>query len=98
MVINKDPITSLKMFPKRLSVSEFIIRCGVREDIKYKSYFMRSGQFISDKTQENRVIQLMCLLNIFKYPEEPDMLWFFLGVKDRKVNNPTEVPAGLHTE
>lgn len=110
-IINENPSKSMRAIANQLLVSESTIRRVVHEDIRYKSYVMRRGQFMSDKNRENRVIRSKRLLNKLKHPEEPNMLWFFSDEKnfdqDQKVNrrndrwlcsNPTEVPTVMHTK
>lgn len=46
----------MKLIAKELHVSEWTIRTLVHEDIWYKSYGLKRGQFLSAKTQENSLI------------------------------------------
>ena len=95
---------------KDFKVSKCTIRRVVHEDVRYKSYVMRSGQFISEKTKENRLIRAKRLLSKLKH-QETGTLWFFSDEKnfdqDQKVNprndrwlcrDPSEVPAVMHTK
>lgn len=81
----------------------------VHEDIRYKSYVMRRGQFMSTQAREQRLIRGKRLLSKVKHPEEPGLLWFFSHEKnfdqDQKVNrkndrysNSSEVPHVMHTK
>ena len=58
---------------KKLHVSEKMIRTNVHEDIRYKSYVMKRGQFISEESKENRLNRSKRLLNKLKYPAEIKM-------------------------
>ncbi|XP_046868909.1 uncharacterized protein LOC124461437 [Drosophila willistoni] len=110
-IIDEDPSKSIRALAKDLNVSDGLIRRVVHEDLRYKSYVMRRGQFMSDKTREQRVIRSNRLLNEIKHPEAAEMLWFFSDEKnfdqDQKINrrndrwlcsNPTEVPVVMHTK
>lgn len=46
----------MRVIAKELHVSEWTIRTLVHEDIRYKSYELKRGQFLSAKTQENGLI------------------------------------------
>ena len=76
--IDADPKKSMRAIAKEKDVSEATIRRVVHEDIRYKSYVMRRGQFLPEKAKENRVIRSRRLLNKLKHPEAPGMLCFFL--------------------
>lgn len=109
--IDEDPGKSIRALGRELQVDEATIRRVVHEDLRYKSYVMRRGQFMSEKTRENRVTRAKRLLNKLKHPEEPGMLWFFSDeknfVQDQKVNRRNdrwlcqtseEVPTVMHTK
>ena len=51
--IDEDQGQSMRSIAKKLHVSEKTIRRSVHEDILYKSYVMKRGQFISEKSKEN---------------------------------------------
>ncbi|EFN60862.1 hypothetical protein EAG_00186, partial [Camponotus floridanus] len=46
-IIDEDPSKSIRAISKDLQVSECTIRRIIHEDIRYKSYVMRRGQFMS---------------------------------------------------
>ena len=56
-IIDEDPSKSIRAISKDLQVSECAIRRIAHEDIRYKSYVMRKGQFMSAQTREQRFIQ-----------------------------------------
>ena len=110
-IIDEDPSKSIKAISRDLQVSECTIRRIVHEDIWYKSYVMRKGQFMSAQTREQRFVRAQRLLNKLKHPEIPDMLWFYSDEKnfnqDQKINrqsdrwlcaNPSDVPYVMHTK
>ena len=76
-IIDEDPRKTIRSIAKDLQVSEGTIRNVVHKDIRYKSYVMRRGQFMSERTQESRLIRSKRLLNKLKHPQEPGMLVFF---------------------
>lgn len=69
-----DPSMSMRSIAQHLQVTESTIRCVMHGDLRYQSYVMRRGQFMSDKTRENCSVRSRRLLNELKHPEEPDML------------------------
>jgi hypothetical protein len=108
--IDDNPRTSMRSLSKKFNVSEKTIRNVVHEDLRYKSYVMRKGQFLSDKTKETRLIRSKRLLNRLKNPAEEDAIWFFSDEKnfdqDQKFNRQNdrwlckdraEVPKVMHT-
>ena len=85
-IIDPDPSKSMREIARKINVSESTNRRTVHEDIRYKSYVMRRGQFLSAKNRENRVIRSKRLLNKLTHPEEPNMLWFFSDEKNFDLN------------
>jgi inhibitor of nuclear factor kappa-B kinase subunit alpha len=109
--IDASPGTSMRSLAREFDVSEGTIRNVVHEDLRYKSYVMRRGQFMSQAIQDNRLLRSRMLLNKLKHPESPGELWFFSDEKnfdqDQKVNrrndrwlcnDPSEVPTVMHTK
>ena len=80
-IIDEEPSKSIRAISRDLQVYECTIRRIVHEDIRYKSYVMRRGQFMSAQTREQRFIRAKRLLNKVKHPEIPDMLWFYSDEK-----------------
>jgi DDE superfamily endonuclease len=110
-IITVNRSKSIRAIAREINVSESTVRRVVHDDIKYKSYVMRRGHFMSAKNRENRLIRSKRLLNNLKHPEEPNILWFFSDEKnfdqDQKVNrkndrwlcsDPSEVPIVMHTK
>lgn len=110
-IVDENPSKSIRALARDLKVSEGLVRRVVHEDLRYKSYVMRRGQFMSAQTREQRTIRGKRLLNKLKHPEAPNMLWFFSDEKnfdqDQKINRrndrwlcsePTEVPRVMHTK
>jgi hypothetical protein len=50
--INDDPGRSMRMLAEELEVSEWLIRKFVKEDIRYRSYSLRRGHFMTAATKE----------------------------------------------
>ncbi|EFN87647.1 hypothetical protein EAI_01466, partial [Harpegnathos saltator] len=110
-IVDESPSKSMRAIARDLNVSESLICRVVHEDLRYSSYVMRREQFMSAQTREQRLIRGKRLLNKFKHPEVPNMLWFFSDEKnfdqDQKINrrndrwlcsHPTEVPRVMHTK
>jgi len=73
-IIDNDGVKSMRSIAKELQVSDWMIRKVVHEDLRYKSYVLRRGQFLSEKTEKNGLIRCKLLLTRVKKPEEPQML------------------------
>jgi hypothetical protein len=60
------------------------------EDLRYKLYVMRRGQFMSEATKTRRLEKVKKLLDRIKHPIVPNPLIFFSDEKnftqDQKVN------------
>ncbi|EFN76011.1 hypothetical protein EAI_12717, partial [Harpegnathos saltator] len=74
-IVDESPPKSMRAIARDLNVSESLIRRVVHEDLRYTSYVMRRGQFISAQIREQRLIRGKRLLNKLKHPEVPNMLW-----------------------
>lgn len=109
--IDANPRKSMRSLAKQLQVSEGTIRNVVHENIEYKSYVLKKGQFLSERIKENRLIRSKRLLNKVKHPAEEDVIWFFSDEKnfdqDQKANrrndrwlckDPSEVPRIMHNK
>lgn len=110
-LINQDPGRSMRKIAADLSVSDFLIRKIVKEDIRYRSYCLRRAQFMSEATKRVRHQKAMALLNRLKHPPAENIIIFFSDEKnfnqDQKVNSknnrwlcddPTEVPIVMQTK
>ena len=49
--IDEDPGKSMRALARELQVDDATIRRVVHEDLSYKSYVMRRGQFLSERTR-----------------------------------------------
>jgi hypothetical protein len=76
-LINEDPGRSMRKLAEDLEVSEYLIRKIVKEDIRYKSYSLRRGQFMTEATKKTRYEKATALVNRLKHPPAPDILIFF---------------------
>ena len=110
-LINEDPARSMRGIGRELSVSEFLVRKIVKQDICYKSYSLRRGQFMSAAARERKAKRALVLLRKFRKPPAKDILIFYSNEKnfsqDQKVNNknnrwlcsdPSEVPIVMATK
>lgn len=80
-MINNDPSVSIREISRQLGSSESTVRLCVREDIRYKSYKMQSGQLLTEKMKIARIEKSKKLLQKIKHPLASNMLWFFSDEK-----------------
>ena len=89
-LINEDPARSMRGIGRELSVSEFLVRKIVKQDIRYKSYSLRRGQFMSAAAKERKAKRALVLLRKFRKPPARDILIFYSNEKnfsqDQQVN------------
>jgi hypothetical protein len=110
-LISRDPGRSMRSLALELDVSRTTVRKIVLEDLRYKSYAMRRGHFMSAATKARRLDKAKRLLTKIKHPIVPNPLIFFSDEKnftqDQKVNrknnrwlcfDPTEVPKVMSTK
>lgn len=110
-LINEDPGRSMRGIARELTISEFLVRQIVKQDIRYKSYALRRGQFMNEATKARRAQRAAALLNKFKHPPVQDILIFYSDEKnfsqDQKVNkknnrwlcsDPSDVPIVMATK
>ena len=110
-LVNEDPGRSMRNIAEDLGISKTLVSKIVKEDLRYKSYSLRRGQFMTEKTKETRLMKAKALLNRLKKPPAPDILIFFSDEKnftqDQKVNSknnrwlcgdPSEVPIIMRTK
>ncbi len=83
-LINEDPGRSMKKLEEDLEVSKFLIRKMVKEDIPYKSYSLRRGQFMTEANKKTRYEKANALVNRLKHPPAPDILIFFSEEKTKR--------------
>ena len=110
-VVDEDHGRSMRKVAEDLRIGRELVRTVVKEDLRYKSYSLRRGQFMTERTKETRLLKAKALLNRLKRPLAPDMLIFFSDVKnftqDQKVNSknnrwlcadPSDVPIIMRTK
>jgi hypothetical protein len=101
----------MRSIATEMGVAERTVRRIMQEDIRYKSYAMRRGQFMSAATKIRRADKAKKLLAKIKHPTVPNQLIFFSDEKnftqDQKVNrrnnrwlcsDPTDVPIVMSTK
>ncbi|XP_025161066.1 uncharacterized protein LOC112589993 [Harpegnathos saltator] len=81
-IVDESSSKSMRAIARDLNVSESLIRRVVHEDLRYRSYVMRRGQFMSAQTRKQRLIRGKRLLDKLKHPEVPNILWFFSDAKN----------------
>ncbi len=110
-LVSKDLGRTMRSMAQEMNVSRTTVRKMVSEDLRYKSYAMRRGQFMSEATKTRRLEKAKKLLARIKHPTVPNPLIFFSDEKnftqDQKVNcrnngwlcsDPTEVPIVMATK
>lgn len=110
-IIDADPGRSMRSISRELNISEWSVRRIVDEDIRYHSYALRRGQFISVATKQRRLEKAKLLLNRLKNPRVANQLIFFSDEKNfsqdqvaNRRNNrwlcsdPSEVPVVMATK
>ncbi|UYV73719.1 hypothetical protein LAZ67_11000496 [Cordylochernes scorpioides] len=71
----------MRALAKELQVDEATIRRVVHEDLRYKSYMMWRGHFMSERIMINHMTKAKRLLNKLKHPEEPGTRKTFLWTR-----------------
>jgi hypothetical protein len=110
-LVDQDPGRSMRSLARKLKISEFVIRKKMMQDIRYKSYALRRGQFLSHATKKRRLENAKLMLNKLKNPAANNQLIFFSDEKnfsqDQKVNKKnnrwlcvdiSEVPVAMATK
>ncbi|EZA52817.1 hypothetical protein X777_08140 [Ooceraea biroi] len=106
-IINEDPGKSMRSIAREQQMSDATVRKIIAEDIRYRSYVLRRGQFMTQQTKERRFEKVRKLLTKLKNPKEAKPLIFFSDEKnfqqDRRNNrwlceNPNEVPIVMKTK
>jgi hypothetical protein len=101
----------MRSIATEFGVAESTVRQIVQEDLRYKSYAMRKGQFMSEVTETRRAEKARKLLARLIHPSVTNQLIFFSDEKnftqDQKVNrknnqwlcsDPPEVPIIMSTK
>lgn len=109
--VNEDPGRSMRSIARELEMSNATVRKIVHEDLRYRSYVMRKGHFMTQQTKERRLDKAKKLLSKFKNSKEKSPLIFFSDEKnfqqDQVVNkqnnrwlckNINEVPIIMKTK
>jgi hypothetical protein len=110
-IVEIDPGRSMRSIATEFGVGESTVRRIMQEDLRYKSYAMRRGQFMSEATKARRADKVRKLLARLKHPSVSNQLIFFSDEKnftqDQKVNrknncwlcsDPTEVSIVMSTK
>ena len=77
-MINEDSGRSMRSIARELKMSNSTVRTIVNENIRYKSYVIRRGQFLSRQLKERRLEKAKKLLSKLKNPERKKYLNYFL--------------------
>ena len=110
-MVDSNPSRSMRNIATELNVAPSTIVRIMKEQLGYKSYALRRGQFMTEATKARRAEKAKKLINRLKSPASQNMLIFFSDEKnftqDQKVNrknnrwlcsNPKEVPIVMATK
>ncbi len=67
-IVSRDPSKSMRAIAVEMKVHERTIRRTMKEELRYKSYAMRKGQFMSEATKNRRLHKAKKLLARLKHP------------------------------
>jgi hypothetical protein len=81
-LVDQDPGRSMRSLARELEISEFVVRKKMMQDIRYKSYALRRGQFLSQATKNRRLEKAKLMLNKLKNPAANNQLIFFSDEKN----------------
>jgi hypothetical protein len=89
-LVDQDRGRSMRLLARELGIGEASVRNKMAQDIRYKSYAFRRGQFMNEATKERRLAKAKLLLNRLKKPATNGQLIFFSDKKnfskDQKIN------------
>ncbi len=85
-LINQDLGRSMCLLARELGISEASVRNKMAQDIRYKSYSLRQGQFMNKATKERRLAKVKLMLNKLTKPPTNGQLVFFSDEQDQKFN------------
>jgi hypothetical protein len=110
-LVDQDPRRSMRSLARELGISEASVRNKMAQDIRYKSYAFRRGQFMNEASKERGLAKAKLLLNRLKKPATNGQLIFFSDKEnfsqDQKINrknnrwlcaNISEVPIIMATK
>jgi hypothetical protein len=81
-LIDIDPTRSASYLAEKMGCGTTTIKAAIKEDLQSRAYRRRTGQFLSQKLMDRRLLKCTKLLNMLKHPKEPGMLWFFSDEKN----------------
>jgi hypothetical protein len=67
----------MRSLARELNISKFVVRKKMAQDIRFKSYALRRGQFMSQATKERRLEKAKLLLYKLKNPAANRQFIFF---------------------
>jgi len=83
---------------REMNMSDATIRKIVAEDIRYRSYVLRRGQFMTQQTKERRFEKAKKLLAKLNNTTERKPLIFFFDEKNFQQENADKVPIVMKTK
>ena len=88
VIIDNNPSKSIRSLACDIGASEFHIRQLVHEDIRYFSYKIKKGQFLSQAMKDKRKDSALKFFNKLKHILQPNIPWFF---SDEKIFCPDQM-------
>ncbi len=80
-LVSMDPSRSMRSMPQEMNISRTTVCKMVSEDLRYRSYAMRKGQFMSESMKTRHLEKAKKLLARMKHPVVPNPLIFFSDEK-----------------
>ena len=72
-LVDTDPSKSMRAMAHELEVSATLFRKIVKEDLQYKSYGLRKGQFMSEATKLRQLKKTKTRLSFLKHPTNKEV-------------------------
>ncbi len=95
-LVDKDPGRSMRSISKEIGVSECTVRKMMKKDLRYRSYAMRRGQFMSKATKARQLEKSKKLLWPPSSPDCNPLDYFVWGISELHVNEtPHNTSAAL---
>jgi len=74
--IDEDPTKSMRCMSEELNTSKWTINQTIREDLKFKSHRLQTGQMLTEATRGRKVLKCTRLIIKLKSPKQPGICPF----------------------
>ena len=81
-IFEENPGISMNEVARQKRCNPQVIQNIVKDDMRCKSYKLKTGQLLTEKAKNARLVKGTKLLNKLKHPKEKNMLWFFSDEKN----------------